>query len=74
MCPQSRLVHLHMTCELVDNDRKHAGSPREGMALLNTRMLGALERAQCEDFPKIILTKKPSDQVDQGGGKMLDDG
>jgi hypothetical protein len=70
-----RLVHLHIASGLVDNDRKHAGSPPEGMALLaNTRVLRALAGAQHEDFPKILLTKKPTDQEVHGGGKMLDDG
>jgi hypothetical protein len=45
------------------------------MALLaNTRVLRTLEGVQHEDFPKILLRKKPTDQEVQGGGKMLDYG
>jgi hypothetical protein len=72
---QNRPVQLQFASGLVDNDRKYAGNTPEGVALPgNSGLLGAVEGAQREDFPKILPTERPADQKDQGGGKMLDVG
>jgi hypothetical protein len=56
---QNRPVQLQFASGLVDNDRKYTGNAPEGVALPgNSGLLGAVEGAQREDFPKMLPTER----------------